>query len=287
MRADIDILSRAALELYSPDLHSGNWIDHAFRFLSVLIPADMVNYGSLDPRAGSLQATTTCDRSDWQDAAFGFATFMRKYSCFNFDPSINGGRPFFRSDHLSDGAFRDLDIYSECFRILRTTDHAAIHVPSEDGCLNWFAVERGGHRNFSEDDRMLLNIAQQHLINTYRLAVARQKICKELPLDPAIFTRAGFSPRQSDVGYWLVAGKTNAEIAMLMNIQTQTVKAHITALFNRTGTGNRLALTLHLLELTRRLQTRPTRLDAFRVPEWAQAGPAPSQPTAPARQAGR
>ena len=266
--ADLTTLHQATLQLYSPNLHCGNWVDHAFQFLTTLVSADMVNYGKLDLKQGTMEATTTSDGIDWPKAVTGFGTFMRKYQYFNFDPSVNQGQPFFRSDFISNRKFRDTDIYSECFRILETMDHAAVYVPTDDGCLTWFAAERGGTIHFTERDRVLLTIAQQHLTNSRRLADARKKVRDEFPLDASTFAKAGFSPRESEVAYWLTEGKTNGEIAVLMRLQTQTVKAHITSLFNKTGTGNRLALTLHLLELTRTLLRGQREASVFQVREW-------------------
>lgn len=267
--ADLEVLNRATLELYSPDLHSGNWVEHAFRFIQLLVSADMVNYGNLDLRTGTMEATTTCEGLDWDKAVTGFGAFMRKYEYFNFDPEVNEGKPFFRSDFISDRQFRDLDIYSECFRILETMDHAAVHVPTGDGRLAWFAAERGGRLNFSDRDRAMLTIGQQHLANSRQLALARQNVRDEFPLDAASFTRAGFTPRESEVAYWLTEGKTNGEIATLMRLQLQTVKGYVAALFTKTGTGNRLGLTLHLLELTRTLLRTETKLKILPVREWA------------------
>lgn len=272
-KADLEALNRATLQLYSPDLHAGNWVEHAFQFLTTLVSADMVNYGNLDPRTGTMQATTTCDGLDWNKAVTGFGAFMKKYEYFNFDPTVNEGRPFFRSDFISTRNFRDLDIYSECFRILETIDHAAVHVPTGDGCLAWFAAERGGNREFTERDRILLTIGQQHLTNSRQLALARQKVRDEFPLDAASFTRAGFTPRESEVAYWLTEGKTNGEIAVLMRLQTQTVKGYVATLFNKTGAGNRLALTLHLMELTRTLLRSRKELKQLPVREWTDAKP--------------
>ena len=44
---------------------------------------------------------------------------------------------------------------------------------------------------------------------------------------------------------------SNVEIAQILRLHVQTVKSHVTRLFNRTGCGNRLSLTLHLLEVAR------------------------------------
>jgi DNA-binding CsgD family transcriptional regulator len=131
--------------------------------------------------------------------------------------------------------------------------HAAVHVPTGDGRLLWFGIERAGGAGFNARDRTMLSLGRQHLANARQLAHARSQLRDSINLDPASFTSAGFTPRESDVIHWLIEGKTNAEIALLLQLQLQTVKGHLTALFNKTGTGNRLALTLHLIELGRTL----------------------------------
>lgn len=125
----LETLSRATVQLYTSELHEGNWVDHAFRFLMSIVSADMANYGNLDP---------------------------------------------------------------------------------------------------------------------------------------STFCGAGLTPRQSEVAYWLTEGKTNPEIARLMKIQVQTVKGYVSGLFDRLGTGNRLALVLTLLELARSTLRHQNHSIAFR-----------------------
>jgi DNA-binding CsgD family transcriptional regulator len=263
--ADLRNLSQATLDLYSPQLHAGNFIDHAFRFLHAVLPVDQVNYGNLDPRAGQLDVATSVRTPHWDDAVAGFGRFMAKYPYFCFDPSVNGGRPFFRNDFITVRQFRDLDIFSECFRILDAQNHAAVHVPTNDGRLLWFGIERADAVDYTERDRLVLTLAQDHLTNAYRLAGSRAKLRAEIPLENGAFCRAGLTPREADVAHWLTEGKTNSEIAALLHLQLQTVKSHVTTLFNKTGTGNRLALTLHLLELARTLVAGSTPLQQVPV----------------------
>lgn len=266
---DIRSLSEAVLKLYAPDLRACNWVEHAFAFLRALVPTEMVNYGKLNPSQGTLEASTTCERSFWGEAVGGFGQHMKKYRYFNFDPTVNGGRPFFRSEFISDRMFRDTDIYSDCFRMLETMDHAAIYVPTDDGCLTWFSTERGGTQSYSERDRLMLACAQEHLVNARKLALARDLVrdsVKETErFDPGAFLAAGFTPREAEVAHWLTEGKTNVEIAALLRIQLQTVKGHVTALFNKTGIGNRLALTLHLMELGRQAPRAQRRAVRYQV----------------------
>lgn len=170
----------------------------------------------------------------------------------NFDPGVNDGVPFFSTDFLSVRQFRDLDIYSECFRLLGMAHHGAVHVPTGDGHRLWFGLERAGRTAFSERDRLMLTLAQPHLANALQLARSRQALRTERSPDPAAFGRAGFTSREAEVAHWLTEGKSNVEIAQILRLHVQTVKSHVTRLFNRTGCGNRLALTLHLLEVARR-----------------------------------
>jgi len=266
--ANLQMLSTATRRLYSPDLHAGNWVAHAFEFITAIVSADMVNYGDLDTATGTMQVGTTCDSSEWTTAVAGYGEFMRKYEYFDFNPTMNEGRPFFRSDFISAREFRDTDIWCECFRILGTMDHAAVHVPTGDGHLLWFAAERGGAGNFNHRDRLILTLGQEHLVNSRQLALARQNVRDEFPIHPSTFTHIGFTPRESEVAYWLIEGKANADIAALMKLRTQTVKAHVTALFNKTGIGNRLALALHLMDLIRKLPSSGDGLKIFPVRGW-------------------
>lgn len=251
--ADLQKLSDATLALYSPDIAPANFVERAFRFLTAITAADQINYGYLDPRAGTMDVATNCLTPGWHTAVQAFGAFMRKYPYFCFDPAVNEGEPFFRSDFITARQFRDLDIFQECFRVLGMVHHAAVHVPTDDGRLLWFGVERARGGGFTERVRTLLSLGRQHLANARKLAFTRHQFRDTTKLDPSAFIRAGFTSRESEVIHWLTEGKTNVEIALLLGLRLQTVKGHLTALFNKTGIGNRLALTLHLLELGRTL----------------------------------
>ena len=254
---DLQTLNKATLELYSPDLNTGNWLQHAFQFLATLTITDQINYGYLDPKRGSMDVATNFKTPDWDVAVTGFGACMAKYPYFSFDPSVGKGRPFFRSDFITARQFRDLDMFQDCFRLLGMMDHAAVHVPTNDGNLMWFGLERSGNMDFSERDRTMLELAQRHLLNSRDLARARAQMRDEFTINAEVLASGGFTPRVAEVGYWLIEGKTNVEIGILMKLQTQTVKGHLTTLFNKTGTGNRLALTLHLMELSREILCIP------------------------------
>ncbi|MCX6855568.1 MAG: helix-turn-helix transcriptional regulator [Verrucomicrobia bacterium] len=250
--ADLQTLNDATLALYAPELRLSGYPQAAFTFLSSLIGVEQINYANLDPKAGSMDMATSFMTPDWAKGVEGFGRHMAKYEMSNFDPAVNGGKPFFFSDFLTQRQFRDLDLYTESFRILGMDHHGAVHVPTHDGKCLWFGLERAGPREYSERDRLMLTLAQPHLANALKLATVRQKMRDELQITPETFATV-HSPREAEIAYWLTEGKSNIEISLLMNLHLQTIKGHVTSLFNKTGCGNRLALTLHLIELARKL----------------------------------
>jgi DNA-binding CsgD family transcriptional regulator len=176
---------------------------------------------------------------------------MGKYQAFNFDPTANNGRPFLRSDFLTDREFYHSDIYAEGFRLARLSDHAAMHVPTSENTIFFVGVERSGRGRFVEDDRLRLDLIQPHLTNARQLALAHASL-ETAVSDPAAFTRVGLSPREADVLLWMAQGKTNLEIGAILHLRLQTVKGYVAAIFNKLGVDNRHAAILRALEFARR-----------------------------------
>gem|GEM_PF-6556897 len=50
----------------------------------------------------------------------------------------------------------------------------------------------------------------------------------------------GLSPREGEVLFWVAQGKTNPEIAVILEIGRATVKTHLQKILEKTGTHNRL-----------------------------------------------
>ena len=55
---------------------------------------------------------------------------------------------------------------------------------------------------------------------------------------------AGLTKSERKIAYMVATGLTNLEIAADLNITERTVKAHLTSIYEKTGTGNRLNLAL-------------------------------------------
>jgi DNA-binding CsgD family transcriptional regulator len=248
---DLEHLSKATLALYAPHLNMATFADRAIHFLSTLVAADMYCAATLDPKTKSLDVVFSRQDSRLAPMLEGFGRTMGAHRLFNFDTSVHGGRPFFRKDFFSRRQFREVDVYKESMSLMGWNDHAAVHVPTTDGKTLFMSLERSGTVDYSERDRQLLTLAQPHLANAKKLADSRTRIRDFERADPTCFTAAGFSPREAEVLLWLTEGKTNTEMAIIMRVHVQTVKFHLSSIYNKIGSGNRLAATLHALEIIR------------------------------------
>jgi DNA-binding CsgD family transcriptional regulator len=54
-------------------------------------------------------------------------------------------------------------------------------------------------------------------------------------------------------------------MGLLMKLHVQTVKSHLAGLFNKTGTGNRLALVIELTRMMRRLRNGANQWSVVKV----------------------
>jgi DNA-binding NarL/FixJ family response regulator len=59
----------------------------------------------------------------------------------------------------------------------------------------------------------------------------------------------GLTPRVAETLLWLAQGKTNGDIALILNISEATVKKHVLDLFTRLGVETRSAATLRAIEV--------------------------------------
>jgi DNA-binding CsgD family transcriptional regulator len=184
----------------------------------------------------------------------GFGRHMASYPCFNFDPSVNQGRPFLRADFMSDAEFYASPIYREGFALAGITDHATMLVHADQDLVFFIGLERLGGV-FRPEQRELLVLLQPHLINAYLLARDFASLGQAIA-DPQAFIRAGLSARQAEVLALLASGKSNAEIGTLLALRLSTVKSYVQAVFNKLGVDNRHAAILRAHHLAR-LRSEP------------------------------
>lgn len=109
------------------------------------------------------------------------------------------------------------------------------------------------NRFVTEDDELVsvyigLTDSGDHLI----------RLVNEKAVDERAILKANFpvTPRESDVFVWLAKGKTNREIAQILEMSPRTVNKHLEQLFRKLGVENRTAaaaMAMHCLQKNKAL----------------------------------
>ncbi|AKV00260.1 Two-component response regulator [Labilithrix luteola] len=245
-------LNAALAEFYSPGLAADTFVDRAFALASRLVSSSLNTVGVLGRDKGALSANFDHTPPGLEDAFTAFGVHMGKYTPFRFDPTVNDGKPFSARDFFSRSAFDDLDIYQEVYRPLGLADHCFVHVPTAPDTVVFLGLLRDG-RPFDRAEKELLGLIQPHLSNGRKLALA-VTAAENAPLAPELFAAVGFTPRESDVLYWLTRGKSNDEIAKILRMRADSVSRHLHTIYEKMGVEHRVAATIGAVELARKLR---------------------------------
>ena len=247
-------LHAALADFYAPGLAAHTFVDRAFALTARLLPFSLNSHGVIDRKTGKLTANFDCAPPGLADAFAAFGRYMAKYEPFRFDPLVNGGKPFSARDFYGRQAFADLDIYREVYWPMRLDDHCFMHVPTGTDTIVFVGLLRDG-RPFDRGEKDLLGLIQPHLSNGRKLALAMTG-AEDTPVSPELFAGAGFTPRESDVLYWLTRGKSNEEIAKILRLRADSVSRHLRTIYDKMGVEHRVAATIRALNLARNLHAR-------------------------------
>lgn len=69
------------------------------------------------------------------------------------------------------------------------------------------------------------------------------------PPSPSQLESLGLTPREAEILYWVAHGKTNAEIAVILEMAENTVKKHIYNILPKLGAETRIAAALQAMEV--------------------------------------
>ncbi len=146
-------------------------------------------------------------------------------------------------DILSKTQFHRLGLYNEFYRHLGIEYQMLLFLNCRRTLNRNLAINRD-RRDFSEEERLLLDLVGPHLIQAYRNAEAHQKACRvftDLDDTRKSLEPLGLTKREEDVLAWVAQGKTNAETARILRITPGTVKVHLERIYQKLGVENRTA----------------------------------------------
>jgi DNA-binding NarL/FixJ family response regulator len=118
--------------------------------------------------------------------------------------------------------------------------------------------------NLGADDYLTKPVAKSDLLSAIAARLRRQGQQAQQDFRPNFSSAEpllslGLTPRVAEVLLWVAQGKTNADIATILNISESTVKKHLLDIFEKLGVETRSAATLRALEVLNSPQRPPAK----------------------------
>lgn len=231
---DWTALDGALRGLFATGLNNDNYVARSLAAVSALVAGEFATYSRARMgRTASFEIVFSTTDPLPLAPLEAFMGLKDNYALWR--PDFAGG-PAMRSDFYSARQFRDLPLYTEAYRPFGLSNHLCIPVVCDDGAAIHCSVQRNGGADFSERDRAVIAQLQPHLASAR--ALARERPGSDA-MSPESYQRLGLTPRETEVFHWLVEGKRNAEIAAILRLRLQTVKAHVAEIFCKLRVENR------------------------------------------------
>jgi DNA-binding CsgD family transcriptional regulator len=154
------------------------------------------------------------------------------------------GRALRVTDFMSQGAYRNLDLYQQIGRPRRIEFSLAYWMRAPDGVVRGLTFDTGD-RDYRDRDRDVLEVLGRHLAVTLGQADARL---------PASSAGLELTDRQAEILALVGRGRTNAEIASTLCLSPNTVRKHLENAFARMNVHSRAEAiaTIYRMEESRR-----------------------------------
>jgi DNA-binding CsgD family transcriptional regulator len=140
--------------------------EHALRALAALVPSTLSAFNEVNLRRG--RTHMIMDRpidhpdrivADWE-------RYRDQHPLVRYVEETGDGQAVKISDFLGEMEYHRLDIYRTVYAPLRAEDQMSITIRSDGGIIIAIAINRS-RRDFSESDRVKLNLVRPHLLQAY------------------------------------------------------------------------------------------------------------------------
>jgi len=159
------------------------FVTHLICEISKLIPSEVTSYSEIDLRTGPVENRTKVMPADVRfpgDRQI-FEEHLSEHPILTYYQQTGNGEARTLSDFLTRSQFHRLELYQKFYRQEGVEDQMAIMLPVQPTRLIGIGLHRG-QRNFSERDRLLLNLLRPHLAQAYANAQAISAMRQEVRL---------------------------------------------------------------------------------------------------------
>ena len=230
---------------------------HVLETITGLVPSELTTYNELDLRTSDNVWEWEPVPSDIAGLTKAFTLYMDENPCVAYFRRTGDGRATKISDFLTQRELRGLGYYDEYLRRVGLEHRMSVVIPKPPHSVIALALGRGG-RDFSERDRLLLDLLRPHLAQAHDNAVAlariredpeHQVVTKDRHLSRDSFVRLGLTGREAEVFAGVARGETNEEIADGLYLSPLTVKTHLQHVYRKLGVGSRTEALVRALDL--------------------------------------
>ncbi|MBI4680141.1 MAG: hypothetical protein HY753_02725 [Nitrospirae bacterium] len=271
--------------IYS-NLDKGTFASHILSAVSNVIPSTIASYNEVRPYEKQRpKLIVTPSSAVNHNLVSTFNQYMYEHPYINFlYPKTMQSNPFrkriekFRqaqkidynhfpksralkiSDMLTQSQFHNSALYNEYYKKLDTEYQMVMPLLYDRNLLSGFAFNRD-MRDFTQEERLILNFLAPHVIQAHKNAAVFSKIRddktgvgkmlldgKAKDLSPETMRAMGITLREAEILHWISQGKTNAEISAILNISLNTVKTHQQHIYEKIGVENRVAAARFVME---------------------------------------
>ncbi len=205
-----------------------------------LVPCVNISFDSVNLATG--EATDLFDRP----IAIPHAEFLARWQSFCHEhPGIrfleNGGKANVMAitDFVSQRDFRRTAFFNEFFNPIAGTTHQLGVILPVPGHVVGMAMNRDA--DFAGDERELLELLHPHFVQAFQNAQLFTSLRGHAAVDFTAWRRHGLTRRECDVLQWLVEGKRNSEIAIILGTQPRTIGKHLENIFAKLRVETRSA----------------------------------------------
>ncbi len=233
---------------------------HVLETIPNLVPSELTTYNEMDLRTSENVWRWEPVPSDFAELTEIFANCMDENPCVAYYRRTGDGRATKISDFLTQRELRKLGYYDEYLRRVGLEHRMSIVIPKPPHSVIALALGRSG-KDFSERDRLLLDLLRPHLTQAYDNAAApplireesaRPNQTKDVLLSRGSLELLGLTDREADILLGIARGKTNKQIATSLYVSPLTVKTHLQHVYRKLGVASRteaLARALEMLDL--------------------------------------
>src|SRR5579883_2462633 len=152
-----------------------NFARDVLPWLHRIVPYDIASYNEVDPRNDRIASLAEPNDSLPDPLYEPFERHIAQHPILRHIRETGDGSTVKFSDFVSERQFHDLALYQEFFGLIGIEHQMAVTLPGDPSLVVGIALNRSRH-DFTERERLLLDLLGPHLRQVYRLALARGEI---------------------------------------------------------------------------------------------------------------